>query len=53
MIIKAEITCGKCKREVRGSITTDRKNQIVDSDGFVLFENDAVCDVCLHDLPNN
>ena len=50
MIIKAEITCNKCKREVRGLITTNKKNQIIDSDGFMIFENDATC---LNDLPHN
>ena len=53
MKIKAEITCAKCKREIRGSMTTDEKNQIIDSEGFVLFADNAVCDVCLNDLPAN
>ena len=53
MIIKAEVTCSKCTREIRGLLTVNKKNQIIDSDGFIIFENDAVCDTCLNDLPDN
>lgn len=51
MIIKSEITCGKCNREIRGTITLDSENKVVDSDGFMVFADEAVCDTCLDDLP--
>ena len=53
MIIKAEVTCSKCNREVRGLITLNKNNLIIDSDGFMIFEDEAICDTCLNDLPNN
>jgi len=52
MIIKAEVTCSKCNRVVRGTITLDDKNTVVDSDGFIPFSDGAVCDTCLGDIPH-
>ena len=53
MIIKTEVTCSKCNREVRVIIKLNKTNQVTDSDGFVIFEDEAVCDTCLKDFPNN
>lgn len=53
MIIKAEITCKKCNRIVRGLITLNKNCQITDSDGFMIFGDEAICDTCLNDLPRN
>ncbi len=51
MIVKAEVTCSKCNRTVRGTITIENA-KVADSDGFMIFENEAVCDTCLGDLPH-
>ena len=53
MIIKAEITCKKCNRIIRGRITINKKNQITDSDGFMIFEDGAICDTCLQEIHHN
>jgi len=52
MNIKAEVTCDRCQREVRGTITLDDKNTVIDSDGFMIFSDGAVCDTCLGDVPH-
>ncbi|MGI0060918.1 MAG: hypothetical protein ACREBA_00525 [Nitrosotalea sp.] len=49
MIIKAEVTCNKCSRVVRGTITVENA-RVVDSDGFMIFESEIVCDTCLEDV---
>jgi len=53
MIIKVEVTCKKCKRDIRGLITLNKSNHIIDSDGFMIFEDEIICDTCLNDLPDN
>lgn len=50
MKIKAEIICSKCKREVKGHITLNQNNQVIDSDGFMIFANESICDTCLDDI---
>lgn len=49
MKLKAEITCQKCGREVRGTITLDETNHVFDSDGFMVFESGGICDTCLNE----
>ncbi|MDE1813946.1 MAG: hypothetical protein KGH87_02475 [Thaumarchaeota archaeon] len=51
MMVKAEVTCNKCNRIVRGTITV-KDAKVVDSDGFMIFEDEAVCDTCLGDVPH-
>jgi len=53
MIITAEVTCKKCQRDIRGLITLNKNNTIVNSDGFMIFEDEIICDTCHNDFPNN
>lgn len=51
MIIKAGVTCDKCRRVIRGTITVE-KARVVDSDGSAVFEREVVCDTCLGYVPH-
>ena len=52
MKIKAEITCVRCGRDVRGILTLDDRNCVVDSEGFMVFADGGVCDTCLKEPSN-
>lgn len=49
MIIKSEIICKKCKREIHGTITLNENNQVIDSSEFMVFGDGCICDSCCFD----
>ena len=49
--LRAEGACNRCGREVRGWIAFDREAHVVNSEGFMVFEDGITCDTCLGDLP--
>jgi len=49
--IKGEGTCTRCHRDVRGWIAFSKTAQVVNSEGFVVFEDGLVCDSCSGEIP--
>lgn len=39
--------CRHCQRQIRGAICLGAQLQVVDSEGFMVFEDHVVCDACL------
>jgi len=53
MNIKVEVTCKKCKRDIKRRVTLNKSNHIIDSDGFMIFEDEVICNTWFNDLPNS
>jgi hypothetical protein len=46
--LSVRVTCARCRRPVEGRIGLSDRNQIVDSEGFVVFKDPGpVCDACM------
>lgn len=49
--LECSVRCGKCNRTVLGRIGFSKQVQIVDSEGFMVFDPEPICDSCLETEP--
>ena len=45
--LSVSITCSRCDDRVDGTLMFSGTNQIVDSEGFMVFATGALCDTCI------
>ncbi len=49
--VRAQASCNQCHREVKGWIAFNNHAQIVNCEGFMVFEDGLTCDACLGMIP--
>ena len=49
--LEVTVSCSRCDQKISGTLQFDARNTLVDLQGFMVFDEGAVCDRCLDEKP--